>query len=392
MAVRNSLRSDLIVVGGGAVGASLARAAQGLSVSLIASGRPAQTVFPEGFYDPRVYALSPGSVAFLREIKVWDSIPAERLTPVHAMLVHGDVEDSRIGFDAYRAGVSELAWIIEDRVLQSALWRALDTQEGLEIRAPARCSALNLGATAHITLEDGTPLEADLIVGADGANSYVRKAAGIRSSETSYGQCAVVANFACERPHRNTALQWFQGGSVLALLPLPGSRVSMVWSMPSEQAARCMLMEAAEMAETLREATGGALGSLERVSEPLAFPLRRMTVRKMVLPHIALAGDAAHVIHPLAGQGLNLGLQDARALGAIIAEREPVRSLGDPRLLRRYERERSEAILAMRTAVHGLHGLFGARDGATRRLRNAGLNLTDRLTVLKHTLLRHALQ
>lgn len=389
--MQTSIRSDLIVVGGGLVGASLARAARGLSVSLVAAGRPAPVAFSDGNFDSRVYALSPGNVAFLRSIKVWDSISADRLTPVHAIKVYGDEEGAAIEFDAYRAGVSELAWIVEDRALQTALWHALDTQDGLEILSPARCERLDLGATAHITLEDGMQLEADLILAADGADSFVRKAAGIRVSDVSYGQSAVVANFSCELPHRNTALQWFQGGPVLALLPLPGNRVSMVWSLPSDRAARLISMDAVEMAGTLRDAIGGLLGSLDRISDPLAYPLRRMTAEKMVRPHLALAGDAAHVIHPLAGQGLNLGLQDARSLGAFIAEREPVRRLGDIGLLRRYERERSEAILAMRTAVHGLHSLFDAKDGATRRLRNAGLNLTDHLTVLKHALLRHAL-
>ncbi len=385
------MRSDLIIVGGGATGASLARAARGLSIALVASGRPATAAFPPESYDARVYALSPGNVAFLRSIKAWDSIPAERLTPVHAMRVHGDENTARIEFDAYRAGVSELAWIVEDRELQAALWRALGTQDGLEIFAPARCADLRLGATAHITLEDGRQMEADLVVGADGADSFIRRAAGIRESGAPYGQTAVVANFSCERPHANTALQWFQAGPVLALLPLPGDRVSMVWSLPAERAERLLTLGAAALAEEVSEASNRMLGSLRLISAPLAYPLRRMTAARMVLAHLALAGDAAHVIHPLAGQGLNLGLQDARSLGALIAGREPVRGPGDPRLLRRYERERSEAILAMRAAVHGLHCLFDAEGGALRRLRNAGLNLTDRLTVIKNSLLRHAL-
>ena len=149
------------------------------------------------------------------------------------MRVYGDEGNARIEFDAYRAGVAELAWIVEDRELQSALWRALSTQDGLEIVSPARCAALDLKAAAHITLEDGRHLEADLVVGADGADSFVRHAAGIRESDASYSQTAVVANFACERPHKNTALQWFQAGPVLALLPLSGDRVSMVWSLPT---------------------------------------------------------------------------------------------------------------------------------------------------------------
>ncbi len=385
------MRSDLIVVGGGAVGASLVRAARGLSICLVAAALPDPAAPPGSTFDSRVYALSPGNVAFLRQIKVWDSIPAERLTPVYSMQVHGDEADAKIAFDAYRAGVSELAWIIEDRELQAALWRALETQDGLTIVAPARCSTLSLDSTACITLEDGRRMEADLVVGADGADSFVRDAARIHASSAAYGQTAVVANFTCERPHGNAALQWFQGGPVLALLPLPGDRVSMVWSLPTERATQLMARSPAEIAAEATDASRGRLGSLELISEPQAYPLRRLSAERMVLAHLALAGDAAHVIHPLAGQGLNLGLQDARSLGALVAGREPVRGPGDLRLLRRYERERSEDILSMRAAVHGLHSLFDAKGGAVRRLRNAGLNLTDRLGVIKQQLLRHAL-
>jgi ubiquinone biosynthesis UbiH/UbiF/VisC/COQ6 family hydroxylase len=385
------MRFDLVVVGGGAVGASLARAARGLSVALVAAVRPAAAAFAPDAYDARVYALSPGSVEFLRAIRVWDAIPPERLTPVHAMRVFGDDRAASMTFDAYDAGVAELAWIVEDRVLQEALWRALGAQDDLEILAPARCEAIALGESARLTLADGRMLETDLVVGADGAESFVRAAAGIAVSEKPYGQTAVVANFACERPHGNTAFQWFQGGPILALLPLPGNRVSMVWSVPTERAAELMTLDGDALGRAVCEASNGMLGALTAICPPHGYPLRRITAGRMVLPHLALAGDAAHVVHPLAGQGLNLGLQDAQALGAILMGRPPVRAPGDLLLLRRYERERSEAILAMRAAVHGLHSLFGAAGPAARRMRNAGLNLTDRVPVIKNALLRHAL-
>lgn len=386
------MRFDLIVAGGGAVGASIARTARGLSVALVGGLRPqAATAAATPDIDSRVYALSPGNVGFLRALNVWDSIPPSRVAPVRAMKVFGDAPHASIRFDAYRAGVPELAWIVEDRALQAALWGALATQERLELFAPAHCAALELGDTARLTLADGRLLEADLIVGADGANSFVRNAAGIAADERPYGQTAVVANFACERAHRDTAFQWFQGGPVLALLPLPGQCVSMVWSVPDEQAARLLALDGESLGREVGLASSGVLGSLATLNTAQAFALRRVTARRMVLPHVALAGDAAHVIHPLAGQGLNLGLQDARSLGHILANREPVRSLGDLRLLRRYERERREAILAMRAAVHGLQLLFDAGSPALRGARNLGLNLTDRLPVIKNFLLRHAL-
>lgn len=374
------------------VGASVARAVRGLSVALVAGSRPITvSQAPSAQFDTRVYAISPGNVEFLRSIKVWDAIPPERLSPIRAMRVFGDAPGASIEFDAYRAGVSELAWIVEDRALQSALWAALGTQDGLHLIVPSRCISLELGDKAKVTLSDGRLIEADLLVGADGADSFVRNAAGIAAEEKAYGQTAIVANFTCERAHDCTAYQWFQGGPVLALLPLPGKRVSMVWSVAAEHAAHLMALDGAALAEEVSAASQGLLGSLETESAPHAYPLRRMTASRMVLAHLALAGDAAHAIHPLAGQGLNLGLQDARTLGTLLAEREPIRKAGDLRLLRRYERERSEAILAMRAAVDGLHSLFGHQDSGLRRLRNFGLNLTDRLPVIKNILLRHAL-
>jgi len=368
----------------------VARAARGLSVALLAGSAPPGATGSDE-YDPRVYALSPGSVEFLRSIKAWESIPRERLTPIRSMRVFGDAPRACIEFDSYRAGVPELAWIVEDRALQAAVWNALGTQDNLELVVPARCVSVELGETARLGLSDGRVLEADLLVGADGADSFVRQAARIGASEKAYGQTAVVANFACERPHGNAAYQWFQSGPVLALLPLPGERVSMVWSVPEREAARLMALDRETLGIEVSAASGGALGSLSALTSAQAYPLRRIKASRMVLPHLALAGDAAHVIHPLAGQGLNLGFQDARLLGEVLQGRESVRTPGDFALLRRYERARSEAILAMSSGVHGLQALFGANDPATRRLRNLGLNLTDRLPVLKNALLRHAL-
>jgi ubiquinone biosynthesis UbiH/UbiF/VisC/COQ6 family hydroxylase len=338
-----------------------------------------------------VYALSPGSVDFLRSIKVWDAIPRERLTPIRAMRVYGDSANASIEFDSYRAGVPELAWIVEDRALQGALWNALHTQDSLELIVPERCVSVQFGEMARVSLSGGRVIEGDLLVGADGADSYVRQAAGIGAAEKSYGQTAVVANFQCGRSHENTAFQWFQGGPVLALLPLPGDRVSMVWSVPGEEAARLMGLDGDALGNEVSAASGAMLGTLQAETAAQAFPLRRLRAGCMVRPHVALVGDAAHVVHPLAGQGLNLGLQDANALGSTLLDRGPVHSPGDLALLRRYERERSEAILAMSSGVHGLQALFKSGSPAVRRLRNLGLNLTDRLPVLKNVLMRHAL-
>ena len=374
---------DVIVVGGGPAGAALAHAVRGLSTLLVAhERREARAAADSALYDVRVYALSPANMAFLREAA---SLPEERVTPVHAMQVFGD-GGARIEFDAYGAGVPALAWIVEDAVLQDALWRNLPGDSVL-----GHCESLVVESQrVMLRLDGGRERTARLIVGADGASSFVRERAGIRTVERAYGQVAVVANFACERPHRNTAYQWFQGGPVLALLPLPGERVSMVWSLAAAEGGRIAALEPDALCRAVEAASGRALGALRLITAARSYPLRRVAAKRLIAPRVALVGDAAHVIHPLAGQGLNLGLQDVRELAGVLQRSAPT-DPGNQAVLRRYERARAEPILAMATAVDGLFRLFGTQSHAASRLRNAGLNLTDRLTVLKNLLIRQAM-
>ena len=398
---------EVAIAGGAVVGAALARALRGTRVALISpETRPPRTdaavnapdmdAHVNGGFDSRVYAISPGNAAFLAQLGAWGAIPEARRTPVHAMRVYGDDGGSLIEFDAYRSGCSELAWIVEDRLLQDALWRGLENQDGLSLVSGSSIQELEIAETqASLLLEDGRTLGARLVAGADGARSLVREQTGIPSERHAYAQTAVVANFACGRPHRNIALQWFQGGrkegAVLALLPLPGNHVSIVWSVGNAEASRLLALDARGLAQEVAAASCHALGGLDLVTPPRGFPLQRLVAQRLVAPRIALLGDAAHVIHPLAGQGANLGLQDARMLAATIGGREPGRDPGELRLLRRYERARAEDILAMRAAVHGLFRLFDAKGARVAQLRNAGLNFADRIPVLKNLLMRHAM-
>jgi len=383
VAIINPAHYDAIVVGGGPVGASLARALRGLSVALV--GAPPAAPTRGAAFDSRTYALSPGNVEFLRGIGAWAALPAERVAPVHAMRVFGDDGAAALEFDAYRAGAAQLAWIVEDGALTRALWQGLEALD-------ARCEHAAIeDEQVRVMLAGRGEIRARLLVGADGAESFVRRAAGIALTERDFGQAAVVANFSCEKPHRNVALQWFQGGPVLALLPLPGDQVSMVWSLPAAEAQRVCDLPAENLCAEVEQAARSMLGALALSSPVRSFPLRRARARRLVAPRIALVGDAGHVIHPLAGQGLNLGLQDVRALAQVLGEREHARDPGEHRLLRRYERSRAEPILAMDAVVSGLFGLYSARGRAAARLRNAGLNLTDRLAVLKNILMRRAM-
>lgn len=374
---------DVAIVGAGLAGAALARAVRGLSVALVADESAAPGTPPQGF-DSRVYAITPGNAAFLASIGAWQAIAPDRITPVRAMCVYGDDGRSVLEFDAYRAGVGELAWIVEDGALQSAL-------NGSPVSA-ARLESLELAPDgAQLTLRGGRSLGARLVVGADGAQSFVREQAGIATTRDEYPQRAVVANFACERAHRHVAHQWFQGGPVLALLPLPGEHVSMVWSTQVEQAERLLSLDPAALCREVAAASGHVHGEFSLVTPARAFALRRISARRMVAPRVALVGDAAHVIHPLAGQGANLGLQDARVLAEVLAGREPGRDPGDLRLLRRYERARAGEVLAMDATVHGLYRLFGTKATSVARVRNAGLNLVGHMPVLKNLLIRQAM-
>jgi ubiquinone biosynthesis UbiH/UbiF/VisC/COQ6 family hydroxylase len=372
---------DVAVVGAGLAGAALARALRGPGVVLIGEELAAP---PTGNFDPRVYAITPGNAAFLESLGAW---PHARATPVRAMRIFGDAARSHLEFDAYRAGVDALAWIVEEAALRERLAPAGDVA-----LLHGRIENLRVDrAAVHLRLADGHALKARLCVGADGVQSVVREQAGIATSHIEYPQRAVVANFACERAHRHVAHQWFQGGPVLALLPLPGNHASMVWSTHVEQAERLLSLEPAALCREVAAASGHVLGEFSLVTPARAFPLRRISAQRRVAPRVALVGDAAHVIHPLAGQGANLGLRDARVLTGVLEGREPGRDPGDLRLLRRYERARAGDVLAMDATVHGLYRLFGTKASSVERVRNAGLNLVGHLPVLKNLLIRQAM-
>lgn len=382
---------DVLIAGAGLVGASFALALRdsGLRIGVI---EPADPPAPAEAWDSRIYALSAASVAFLRDLGVWQAIESARVQPVERMEIHGDRPGAQLSFSAYDAGVAALAHIIESGRLQHALWAALEESPAVELLRGVRCAEARFdedGAT--VVLDDGATIHAALLVGADGANSWVRGAAGLSARKAPYGALGVVANFECGRAHDGTAFQWFRPDGVLAWLPLPGARMSMVWSTPEAHART--LLECAPEALAARVAAAGneALGALNVITPPRAFPLQKIEVPRIVAPCVALIGDAAHVVHPLAGQGVNLGFGDAESLARRIMTREPYRSCGDYSLLRGHARERAEPVAAMRTVTHGLQRLFATEDVLFSSLRNAGLNWTDRLPVFKNLLVRHAL-
>jgi ubiquinone biosynthesis UbiH/UbiF/VisC/COQ6 family hydroxylase len=384
---------DLVIVGAGLVGSSLALALRGsgLSVAVVEPRAPAPLP-PDDSWDVRIYAISPGSAGFLGTGGAWERLDPQRVCPVTEMEVFGDDGASRLHFSAYDAGIPELAFMLESRQLQAAIWDALGECDNLQLFCPARCEALEFGReAATLRLEDGRALEARLMVGADGAESWVRAQAGISATPRPYGQQGVVANFSASIPHGGVARQWFRPDGVLALLPLPGDRVSMVWSAWDDKASELLALEPGALCAAVAEASRGASGELGLLTPAAAFPLRLLRPKTCIGPRLALIGDAAHNVHPLAGQGVNLGFGDARELSAVLRDRGVQPDCGHWSLLRRYERSRREDVLAMQFTTDGLQKLFNNGNPVLRELRNRGLGLTDRLGPLKNFLTRTAL-
>lgn len=381
-----AIGKDVLIIGGGPVGASFALGLEKTpyTIALVESRPPA----PAAGWDTRIYAISPGSRRFLQGLKVWDSLDANRLGRVRRMLVFGD-RGARLEFSAYETGVPELAWIAEAGALARALWARLERQTNLETLCPASPRQLQIAeSVASLTLDSGEEIQAGLIVGADGAQSFVRREAGIAARNRPYGQHGVVANFACQRPHGGTAFQWFRDDGVLAWLPLPGERFSMVWSTPHEHARALLDLTPDALCRRVAEASGNALGPLALLTPPASFPIAQLKVAHVVSSRVALIGDAAHVVHPLAGQGVNLGFSDAAELARILGEAAP-RDPGSRLFLRRYERARKEDVLAMRWTTDGLANLFALPS--MQGLRNWGMNSVNAFPVIKALLARHAL-
>ena len=380
---------DLVIVGGGLAGVSLACALRDtrLKIALVENRAPQ----PVSGWDARVYAISPANADFLRRIGAWKHLDAARLTAIDAMRIRGDA-GAQLDFSAYQAGVAELGWIVEASLMAGELWESAKRQSNVTLCCPAQPAALEIAATgATLTLADGRTLSSRLVVGADGRDSWVRQAAGLRAIDTPYGEMGVVANFACELPHRGIARQWFRDDGVLAWLPLPGERISIVWSAPDALASELLALPAEALAARVAAAGGEELGQLTQITAPAAFPLRLVRVPTTVAPRLALIGDAAHGIHPLSGHGINLGYQDARELAELLAATPPWQDIGSERLLARYQRARREETLLMQYTTDTLRRLFREKLPGLKPLRNIGMNLTNALPVVKNLLVRYAI-
>jgi len=384
---------DVVIVGGGLAGLSLACALRDtrLKIALVESRAPT----PSAGWDSRIYAISPANADFLQKIGAWKHLDAERIAPIHAMKILGDV-GAQLDFSAYESGLSELGWILESSLMACELWESVKRQGNLTLLCPALPSTLAIGAhEAVLTLNDGQTLATKLLVGADGRDSWVRETASLKAINTPYGEMGVVANFACERPHRGIARQWFRDDGVLAWLPLAGdataNRFSMVWSTPDAHADELLALSAEALCDRVAAAGNNELGHLELLTQAAAFPLRLMRVPETVAQRLVLIGDAAHGIHPLSGHGINLGYQDAKVLADLLVATPEWQDIGSERLLRRYQRARREEILLMQYTTDTIRRIFRERLPGLKPLRNFGMNLTNALPVLKNLLVRYAI-
>lgn len=378
----------IVVAGAGPVGLSFACACRGIDVRVVDPA--AQPAVPGENHDLRVFAMSPGTRSFLRDIEAWERIEPERIAPVRRMEIFGD-GSGKLAFSG-RAGMP-LAWIVEGNRLAAALEEQAATLGNVSISRGSRVTACSAGeAGATVTLDAGETIEADLLVGADGPDSPVRGMLGLDADEVAYEEMAVVANFATQEAHGDVARQWFMKDGVLAWLPLPGRRISIVWSAPKAVADELAALDARAFERRVREAGGAMLGDLELISEVARFALRIVRVERTVTAGAALIGDAAHTVHPLAGQGVNLGFQDARLLADEVSERSALERAGDLRVLRRYARQRREDVTAMQFVTDQLDKLFASDREGLSALRNAGLRLVDRQGWIKGVLAGRAMR
>jgi 2-polyprenylphenol 6-hydroxylase len=408
--IRSSARltvAEIAVIGGGLVGAAAALAAARAGMETVwfagPAAEPAAGSFPSD-RDLRVYALGPATRRFLDHLSIWPRLDAARLAAVADMRIFADrTGASPLHFGAYESATDRLATIVEHGALARAFDAAIAEAQGL-VRVDAFADDVGFDDVDVATITTGTDDErrtwsTKLVVAADGARSAVRERAGIETRGRPYAQRAIVGDFACASSHAGTAFQWFTDEGVIALLPLAGGSdaayaMSLVWSAPDAIAAQLVQDGAAAVAARLSmlvaSNANASIGPLTPLGPLVDIPLVLQWSTRLVATRVALVGDAAHVVHPLAGQGLNLGFGDVECLVDVLASRPPFRDCGDPSLLRRYERARAEPVLAMRQLTDGLARLFASDRPDVVRLRSLGMRALDRFAPAKRFLMRQA--
>ncbi|PKH77908.1 2-octaprenyl-3-methyl-6-methoxy-1,4-benzoquinol hydroxylase [Pseudomonas sp. Choline-02u-1] len=393
------MRADLLIVGAGMVGSALALALQDSGLEVLLLDGSALSVKPfdaEAAFEPRVSALSAASQRILERLGVWDGIVQRRSSPYTDMHVWDGSGTGQIHFSASSVHADVLGHIVENRVVQDALLERLHDCD-LGLLANARLEQMRRsGDDWLLTLADGRSLRAPLVIAADGANSAVRRLTGVATREWDYLHHAIVTSVRCTQAHRKTAWQRFTDHGPLAFLPLErdGQQdwCSIVWSTTPSEAERLMALDDVAFCAELERAFEGRLGEVISADPRLCVPLRQRHAKRYVAQGLALIGDAAHTIHPLAGQGVNLGFLDAAVLAQVLLQaHERGESLADVKVLSRYERRRMPHNLALMAAMEGFERLFQADPLPLRWLRNTGLKVVERMPEAKALFVREAL-
>ncbi|WP_162516915.1 FAD-dependent 2-octaprenylphenol hydroxylase [Aeromonas hydrophila] len=385
---------DVVIVGGGMVGLGLAAALKGSALKVaVIEGQLPEPALDEA-PDNRVSALSLASQRILQQVGAWRGIEARRLQPYGQMEVWEQDSFGRIAFDAASLRQPELGHIVENRVIQLALLEAILDGDNIQLLSPARASSLQSGeAGSLLLLEDGSALSAKLVVAADGAHSWVRRQADIPLTSWDYGHHALVATVRCAEPHEAVARQIFTPEGPLAFLPLwQPDLCSIVWSVPAARAETLCQCDEEQFNRQLTTAFDGRLGLCKVEGARSAIPLTARYARDFARERLVLVGDAAHTIHPLAGQGVNLGLLDAAALAEQILRNQAAgKDIGRLANLRGYERWRKSEAASMLAAMEGLKRLFAGANPLKKLVRGAGLCAFDLLTPLKQSVIRAAM-
>lgn len=385
---------DILIVGGGMVGASLACALGDTALRIgVIENAEAPMEWPEEEFDIRVSAITRATEKVFAAIGAWEGMVRRRVQAYSQMHVWDATGSGAIDFDSADIGEPNLGHIIENRVILAALLERMAEFSNIELICPAQVGTLERQPdSVTLTLADGRSLKARLVVGADGANSWVREQAGITTTGWSYEQSAVVATIKTSKHHQDACWQRFMPSGPLAFLPLPQGLSSIVWSTSPERAAELVNMPESQFLDELQLAFGDRLGRMETTGPRGAFPLLLRHANGYCAERLVLVGNAAHAIHPLAGQGLNLGVSDAAALAEVLLDAVGNKQdIGDLAVLRRYERWRKADNVAVMAAMDGFKRLFSNDNPALKVLRNVGLAMADRSGPAKHLMIRRAM-
>ncbi len=382
--------ADIIVVGAGLVGlaAAIACARQNRKVVLIDAKKPVTS--KQQTWDERIYALTPGTVSWLSALGTWAGVDLRRINDINAMYLWDEASTDPLVLSDHDANLSKLGVIAENQNLMHALWQQIDAL-GVTVITDAKCKYIeNTQQHIQLGLEDGTEISAKLLIAADGVHSWVRQKAEIALKQRNFYQTALVANFLAEKSHQNVARQWFAPHETLALLPLPEKYVSMVWSVSTERANELLTLSSDELSQKVEARSSHVLGAMMPTGKTLSFRLNQQTAAHLIAKRVVLVGDAAHQVHPMAGQGVNLGFRDVMQLENLLSISHVLQDIGETAFLRKYERSRQADIATMNALTTGLDALFASDSNLVKKWTHWGLRQLNHQVTIKKLLIQQA--